>query len=194
MPSGGRAEQHARGRRRAAWSSAWAAAVAMALASVAVAAAVSLQVSTRLETAQGVETPTSFLTHFQFVGTLVSAIPGFAPPQWSHTVGTPSRLPRGGAARAINAPTGGHEAVLWDFNETVGMTPLTEVEIQFSVTYVSGGVTSTFSTIVYVESGGRALTAPQQFGFYWDAGATNGVTPTVEVALALVCSAVGTCP
>jgi hypothetical protein len=192
MRSGGRSGPRTP-RRRARLSGPFVLGVAL-LAVAAGTGAVALHIAESLETGQGVRTATTFLADFQVVATSLSTTPTPVPRAWSVTAGFPTHLGRVSATRMVNAGTAGDEAVEWTFNESTGLAAATEIEVELSVSYLIGAISHSFSATVYVESQARALPTPLTFEFVWDSGATTGVTPTSELALALVCSAVGTCP
>jgi hypothetical protein len=162
--------------------------------SVSATLAVPLQVTHSTETVLGLQAPAQFLSHWQQVGSEPGTIPVPVPGTWSGAVATPTRLPRAAAAFGINPSTSGDLALLWFFNETTGIAPLTEIELTFHIQSTVGTVTSLVTVTAYIETQRRALFGPLAFTVYWDAGAPTGVTFNNQLEVAQVCSAVGTCP
>jgi hypothetical protein len=155
---------------------------------------VALQITHSTETLAGVEVPAQYLAHWQQVGSESGVTPAPVPRLWSGAVGAPTRLSRFATSDRIDAAVAGHLALVWVFNETVGIAAATEIEINFHVQYLVG-VTTTLATItVYIETQRAALAAPLTFTVYWDSGHATGVTFVDQLEVAQVCSAVGTCP
>ncbi len=168
--------------------------VASACALVGVASAVSFHVGSSLERVGGTASTTEFLSHWQFVSTAPSTTPFPTPRVWSATVATPTRLARLSTTYLLNRGAFGDTGADWVFNETVGISASTELEVAFSVTYVVAGVTHSFTTTAYVETQARALVATLTFTVLWDSGAATALTVVSQTELTQVCSALGTCP
>jgi hypothetical protein len=109
-------------------------------------------------------------------------------------MGAPTRLSRFATSDRIDPAGIGHSALVWVFNETVGVATSTELEITFHIQYLVGVVPTTVSISVFVETQRRALAGPVTFTVYWDAGQTGGVTFANQLAVVQACAAVGTCP
>ncbi|MCI4342609.1 MAG: hypothetical protein L3J92_00625 [Thermoplasmata archaeon] len=174
----------------------WAALVALALISLTLGAAVALplQVTHLTETLVGIRAPAQFLVHWQQVGSEAGTVPAPTPGVWSVGVGTPSRLPRFSGDFAINTVVSGDVALLWVFNETVGIATGTELEVSFHIQYSVGAVTTSVAITSYIETQRRALVGPLAFTVYWDSGYTAGVSFVNQLEVAQACTAVGVCP
>ncbi|MCI4372463.1 MAG: hypothetical protein L3K02_02290 [Thermoplasmata archaeon] len=155
---------------------------------------VAFQVTHLNESLTGIQAPTQFLTHWQQVGSESGQIPPFLPRAWSGAVGFPSRLPRLSGAERINPVTVGDQALVWVFNESVGMATSTEIEITFNIHYLVGVTATAASITVYIETQRAAPRATQTFTVYWDSGHAAGVTYVDQIEVAQACVAVGTCP
>jgi hypothetical protein len=170
------------------------AAIAAVLLCVGLGGAVSLRLTPSAELDSGVQAPTQFLTHWQQVGSESGLTPAPVPRLWSGTVGAPTRLPRVSSADRIDAATTGHLALMWVFNETVGVARSTELEITFHIRYLAGAVPTTATVTRFVETQAAALAGPLTFTVYWDSGRVAGVTFVNQLEFVQVCAAVGTCP
>jgi hypothetical protein len=168
--------------------------IAIALSTVGSAAAVHLQVTHVGETLVGVQSPADFLAHWQQVGSLAAVTPVGVVRTWSVNAATPTRLPGVSSNVRLDRATAGDQAVVWVFNETVGIATSTEIEIAFAVEYTFGAVTTTTDLTVYVETQRVAPVATVTFTVYWDARHAAGVTWVNQLEIAQVCPAVGTCP
>jgi hypothetical protein len=155
---------------------------------------VALHVTHSTETLVGLQAPTQFLGHWQQVGSESGTTPAVLPRLWSGTVATPTRLPRFSATDRIDATTAGNLALVWVFNETVGISAGMEIEIAFHLQYLVGATLTTASITVYIETQRAALAGPLTFTVYWDSGYATGVTFVDQLEVAQSCSAVGTCP
>ncbi len=164
------------------------------LAGVGLILGVPFRVGSSPEELGAVVSPTEFLTHWQFVGSAAGTTPLAAPRVWSASAATPTRLGRVSASALIDAGVGGDAAVVWTFNETVGMAVSTELELAFTVHYTVGGTAHTAADTVYVETSALALTGTVTFSVYWDSGGTAAVTFGSQFVLSQACAAVGTCP
>jgi hypothetical protein len=168
--------------------------LASALLIVGVGGAISFRITPSAEIVSGVQVPTQFLTHWQQVGSASGITPAPVPRLWSGTVGAPSRLPRVSSFERIDPATRGHLALVWVFNETVGVAASSELEITFHVQYLVGALSSAAAISVFVETQAAALAGPLTFSVFWDSGHAAGVTFVNQLEVVQVCSAVGTCP
>jgi hypothetical protein len=156
--------------------------------------AVSFHVTRSTETLAGVQTPAQFLSHWQLVGSSSGVTPRPVPPLVSANPAAPTRLPVGTMVYELNAGRTGDLALVWQFNETVGISPATEIELSFHIQYLAGTASSSAALTVYVETQPGAIGATVGFTVYWDSGSPRAVTFTNQLEVAQVCSAVGACP
>src|SRR5580658_5355361 len=161
---------------------------------VGVAVAVPLHFPHLPQTPPGIRAPAQFLVHWQQVASESGTVPTPAPFTWSGTVGAPSRLPRFSGTDAINAGTAGHVALVWVFNETVGVATSAEMELTFHIVYTVGAVTTSVAITSFIETQRRAPAGPLTFTVVWDSGHTTGVTFVSQLEVTQACLAVGTCP
>jgi hypothetical protein len=165
-----------------------------ALVALATVGAVPFRITHSTETETGVQGPTEFLTHWGQVGSEAGTTPAPLPRLWSSTLAAPTRLPRAATSFRIDTATAGDIALVWIFNETVGIAASTELEVHFIIHYLVG-TTATVATITsYIETQRLALAAPISFKVYWDSGHATGVTYESQFEVALSCPALGTCP
>jgi hypothetical protein len=155
---------------------------------------VALKITHSTETLAGIQAPADFLAHWQQVGSEAGTTPAPTPRLWSTTVGAPTRLNRFALTDRIDAATVGDLALVWVFNETVGIATATEIEIHFQIQYLLGTTANTASITVYVETQRGALAGPLSFTVYWDSGHATGVTFVDQLEVTQSCSAIGTCP
>jgi hypothetical protein len=155
---------------------------------------VAFQVTQLNESLSGIQAPAQFLTHWQQVGSESGQTPRFLPRAWSGVVGAPSRLPRFSAAERINPVTVGDLALVWVFNESVGIPTSTEIEITFNIQYLVGVTATAGSITVYIETQRAAPGTTLTFTVYWDSGHAAGVTFVDQIEVAQECLAIGTCP
>ncbi len=152
------------------------------------------QVIHSTETLAGLQAPTDFLPQWQQVGSLAGTSPAGVVRLWSGTATAPTRLPVLSSTTRINTLTAGDQALVWVFNETVGIALSTEIELRFVLQYHFGTATTSVTATAYIETQRRALGAPLSFTVYWDSGQATGVTWVNQLEVSLVCPAVGTCP
>jgi hypothetical protein len=174
----------------------WIAVGALVVAALAFggAAGLHLQVTHSTETVAGLQAPARFLNHWQQVGSETGVVGAPVPRLWSGVVGAPTRLSRFPTTYRIDAATSGDLALLWVFNETVGIPTSTEIEIEFQIHYLVG-VTATVASIkVFVETQRGALAGTLSFTVDWDSGHAAGVTFVDQLQVTQACVAVGTCP
>jgi hypothetical protein len=154
----------------------------------------SLVVSGNTGTGGGVQSPASFLAHFQETGVLAATTPAPVPVVLSAVLAAPSRLPAAGGAYLADAGVAGHLAIEWTFSETVGIAISQELEVSLNLEYDVGAVTHTSSLTVYAETQAVAIGGTLTFDLYWDAGAATGITFVSQAEIVQACAAVGTCP
>ena len=167
---------------------------ALVIAVATVTGAVPLRITHANETANGSQSSAEFLVHWQQTGEMTGAIPAAVPALLSGAVGAPTVLPGANARETINPGTARHTALLWTFDETVGITTSTEIEVQFTVDYTVGTTPAKFSTTVYLETQAAAIVRTLTFTLYFDAGTAAAVEFSSGLEVAQVCTAVGTCP
>jgi len=155
---------------------------------------VAFRVTHSTETLAGIQTPAEFLGHWQQVGSESGVPPRPLPRLWSGSVVAPTRLTRFSATDRIDAATAGNLALVWVFNETVGVSAGTEIELNFHIHYLVGVTAATASITVYIETQRAALTGTLTFTVYWDSGHATGVTFVDQLEVAQACPALGVCP
>ncbi len=182
-------------RSRSAWSRRLSA-VVLTLTVVAVVGLVSAAfvIQSTSGSANGVQSGSAFLTHWQQTAVLSTATPFGALPELSTTAAAPTRLAAASAAYRLDAATARDVAVEWVFTESIGIGTNLEIEMVYSVAYTLAGTTHTVSGTAYLESPATAPGVADTFDLYWDAGVATGVTFGAESEISQACSAVGACP
>jgi hypothetical protein len=157
-------------------------------------AGLGFQVTHSTETLAGAQAPTNFLVHWQQVASESGHTPAGRLRAWSGVAGAPTRLPLGPTPFRIDRAVAGHPALVWVFNETVGIATSAEIEINFGIHYMIGLVSHFASITVYIETQRTAPAGTISFIVYWDSGRAAGVSFVDQREVAQVCPAVGTCP